>query len=1012
MSEFFDNENENKEQQFSDLKPTEKVEGQMSLEDFVDSQKPNVPEEQKHVPTVEEIEKAPKKEFLGGIADDVKSKVMVNGETENLNENVASSSEDDEITQKIKVNTEALKKFIEKQKELKAHELKAATLQNSENTESDSKASDETDDISKNLSDADEVENMATIENVENDDEEETEGSFEVKKIDKELNNKDSAARKILDLKNRTSSDSDDNGGDSLIYRTLEEVMHESMMPYTEHVILDRALPRVEDGLKPVQRRILYSMYELGLTPDKPFRKSAKIVGDCLGKYHPHGDTSVYDAMVRLAQDFNMRNCLVWGHGNFGSVDGDPPAAMRYTEAKLSPLAVEMIKDIDENTVKFTLNFDDTCKEPETLPGHFPNLLVNGASGIAVGLATNIPPHNLGETIDAVAAYIDNKNIPLKQIMKLLKGPDFPTGGFVIAGDELEKAYETGRGKILIRAKTHIESNGDKKNIVIDELPYQVNKSKLLESIAEISEEKKTTVLGGIADIVDESDGTGMRAVIKLKKDVNPKAVLDLLFKNTNLQVSFGINMVAIADGRPQQMGILDIIAYYAEYQREVVLKRSKYRLEVAKEREHILLGLIIAIKNIDEVIKIIKKSANTTEAKAKLRTRFNLSDRQAQAILDMRLARLTSLEIEKLQKELADIQKQIKDLSAIIASKKMQYEIVKQEMFAIKRAYKSERQTEILKSADKYSVPSDDDAVVVSDCYVAVNALGNIKRISAKNYNMSVKEFNDNTNVNDVHTVISQKAATNMIALCLTNLGNAYKVDVDKIPEAKWKDKGTPIKSVIKDFAESEKIVKILTFEEELPKRILAFFTKSGMVKFSASSEYNVVKSTYQAVKLKDGDEVISIDFVDATDVLLFVSKEGNILVADKADVPLQGRVSIGVKGINMADTDECVAARLVKPTDQIVIVAASGEVKKVKLSEIGLMARYRKGLKLSCGKENIIFADVYKEQTVIAKLQDGNVLSVDGKKIPLVNRTNEGKTMFKTKKGNLISKIYNYEI
>lgn len=990
MSEFFDDENKNEEERFEDKAPIEQVEGQISLTDFANANKPKQEEPTFKKPTVEEIENAPKKEFLGGIADDVKDKITVN--TEALKRFIAKQNErlEEQKQEKLAAAVNKHEEFANKQEEL--------TEQNEEQVEAQGEQV-------QNMQ-AEEAETLADeVNEVETNELDENESAIEIKKIDKEI----AEHSKVVNAGNDSGSGED---GESLIFKTLEEVMHESMLPYTEHVILDRALPRVEDGLKPVQRRILFSMNELGLTPDKPFRKSAKIVGDCLGKYHPHGDSSVYDAMVRLAQDFNMRAPLVWGHGNFGSVDGDDAAAMRYTEAKLSPLAVEMLKDIDENTVKFTLNFDDTCKEPETLPGHFPNLLVNGSSGIAVGLATNIPPHNLGETIDAVAAYIDNKNITLKQIMKILKGPDFPTGGFIVAGEELEKAYETGRGKILIRSKTHIESLGDRKNIVITEMPYGVNKAKLLQSIAEQSEEKKNTVLGGISDIVDESDRTGMRAVIKLKKDVDPKKVLEALFKTTNMQTSFGINMVAIADGRPQQMGLLDIIAYYADYQRDVILKRSKYRLEVAREREHILLGLIIAIKNIDEVVRIIKKSANTTEAKAKLRARFSLSEKQAQAILDMRLARLTSLEIEKLEKELADIQKQIKDLTAIIASKKLQYEIVKQEMFAIKKNYKSERKSAILKSAEQYTTPSDDDEVAVQNCYVAVNALGNIKRISAKNYGMSVKEFSDNSNLNDVHTVLSDKTATNMVALCLTNLGNAYKIDVDKIPEAKWKDKGTPLDKVVKDFKQNEKIIKIICFEEEMPKKILAFFTKLGMVKFSASSEYNVIKSAYQAVKLRDDDEVVFIDFVDQNDVLLFVSREGNILVADKGDVPLQGRISIGVKGINMAESDICVCSRLAKPTDQIIVVSDDGEAKRIKLSEIGLMARYRKGLKLTCGRLGIKYAEVYKEQTVVASLADGENLSVLASKIPVSNRTNEGKTVFKVKKNNLIDKCYSYLI
>ena len=385
-----------------------------------------------------------------------------------------------------------------------------------------------------------------------------------------------------------------------ILVRNMEEVMHDSMMPYSEHVILDRALPRVEDGLKPVQRRILYTMHELGITPDKPYRKSARVVGDCLGKYHPHGDTSIYYAMVRMAQPFSMGATLVDGHGNFGSVDGDGAAAMRYTEVRMAPLALELLRDLEKNTVKWRCNFDDTRMEPDILPGRFPNLLVNGASGIAVGLATNIPPHNLAETIDGVVAFIDNPRIKLKDMMKIIKGPDFPTGGYVIGGDELVKAYETGRGKITLRAKVHIENgDNDKKIIVIDELPYQVNKAQLLENILKLREDKKG-ILTGISDIADESDRNGMRAVIKVKRDCDPKPILDMLFKHTNLSISFGINMVAIADGKPQQMGLLDILSYYVDYQRQVILKRTKFELEEKKEREHILEGLVIAVRNID----------------------------------------------------------------------------------------------------------------------------------------------------------------------------------------------------------------------------------------------------------------------------------------------------------------------------------------------------------------------------------------------------------------------------
>ncbi len=426
---------------------------------------------------------------------------------------------------------------------------------------------------------------------------------------------------KPISTKNEIEPQEDNNNGGhtGIIYKSLEEVFHDSMIPYTEHVVMDRALPRVEDGLKPVQRRILYSMMELGLYPDKPYRKSARIVGDCMGKYHPHGDSSVYDAMVRMSQDFVLRGPLVDGHGNFGSIDGDSAAAMRYTEARMTPLALELLRDLDKGTVKWSLNFDDTLKEPDMLPGRFPNLLVNGASGIAVGVATNIPPHNLGEVIDGVVAYIDNPNISLEKMMTIIKAPDFPTGGELILGDGLETAYRTGKGKITIRAKVGIETSGDKTSLIITELPYQVNKAQLLQKIAELKEQNKDK-LSVISEIRDESDRKGMRAVIRLKKEANPKKVLEFLFKSTNLQVGFTFNMVAIAGGKPKLMSLLEIISYYTEYQREVIVRRTKFDLNVAKERAHIVEGLLIAIKNIDEVIKIIKKSANVTEAKTKLK--------------------------------------------------------------------------------------------------------------------------------------------------------------------------------------------------------------------------------------------------------------------------------------------------------------------------------------------------------------------------------------------------------
>ncbi|MDD6882449.1 MAG: DNA topoisomerase 4 subunit A, partial [Eubacteriales bacterium] len=484
------------------------------------------------------------------------------------------------------------------------------------------------------------------------------------------------------------------NGNDAIVFqqeivqKTMEDVMHDSMMPYSEHVILERALPRVEDGLKPVQRRILFTMHELGLTSDKPHRKCARIVGDCLGKYHPHGDSSVYDALARMAQPFAMRALLVDGHGNFGSIDGDSPAAMRYTEARMTGFAEILLQDIDKDTVGFHLNFDDTLKEPDLLPARFPNLLVNGAMGIAVGLATNIPPHNMGETIDAAVAMIDKPGITTRELMHYLPGPDFPTGGVLACGEELVQAYETGRGRLKLRAKVHIEDgSAGRKMIVLTEMPYPANKAALLEKVLRLSEEKKA-LLGGIYDIRDESDRTGMRAVIELRKDADVDKTLAALYKYSDLQMTFGVNMVAIADGKPVQMGVKTMLEHFICHQKNVVTRRTKYELAQAEARAHILEGLIVAVDNLDEVIRLIRASKNPKEAKTRLIERFGFSEIQAQAILDMRLQRLTNLEILALKQEYAELERLIKRLKGILASEKKLLEVIKAELKEIREKY------------------------------------------------------------------------------------------------------------------------------------------------------------------------------------------------------------------------------------------------------------------------------------------------------------------------------------
>lgn len=801
-----------------------------------------------------------------------------------------------------------------------------------------------------------------------------------------------------------------------VITKSMEEVMHESMLPYSEYVILDRALPRVEDGLKPVQRRILYTMHELGIRHDTPYRKCARIVGDCLGKYHPHGDSSVYGALVRLAQPFNMNAPLVDGQGNFGSVDGDGAAAMRYTEARLTALSLELLRDLDKDTVRWSCNFDDTLKEPDMLPGRFPNLLVNGASGIAVGLATNIPPHNLAETIDGVCAYIDKPTMSLKEMMKIIKGPDFPTGGYVIGGDELVKAYETGKGKITLRAKLHIESDdNDKKLIVIDELPYQVNKSALLESILKLKEEKKGPLLF-IQDITDESDRNGMRAVIKVKKDGDVNAILNLLYKGTNLSTSFGINMVAIADGKPQQMGLFDIIAYYVDYQREIIVRRTKFELEAAKNREHILEGLVIAVENIDEVVKVIKNSSSTTDARERLRKRFDLSEVQAQAILDLRLARLTHLEVFKLEQELREVRALVAKLQAILASKKLQMETVKTEMQQIKKQFKEGRKTAVLNDVSAYVVPDESQGKPTEDVVVAINALGHLKKMMVKNFSMATKDFTDNSTKKEICSSIV-RTDTDHRLYCFTNKGNCYKVDVDSIPDGKWRDVGAPLSKVFAGALEDERVLYALNIEDALPSGSLLFYTRSGMVKKSEWKELGVVKSAFQVCKVNDGDEIIGIEQYEPGSSLMFVTQKGMCLNADMSDIPLQGRIAAGVKGIQLTDGDKCVFIRQVTNEGEIVLITNRGFGKRVICADIDVMGRYRKGVKIiDFGKtrpsngDSIVFASYVKEPyKVVIEAEDGYMMAFSTEDISIQNRTHAGKQLFKGRLDIVAGYIYN---
>lgn len=776
-----------------------------------------------------------------------------------------------------------------------------------------------------------------------------------------------------------------------LFVEPLEKVLHSSMLPYAEFVILDRALPRVEDGLKPVQRRILYTMHEMGLTPDKPHKKCARIVGDCMGKYHPHGDSSVYGAMVNMAQDFNMGKTLVDGHGNFGSVDGDPAAAMRYTEARLAAPALELLRDIDKETVPFSLNFDDSLKEPDVLPGRFPNLLVNGAYGIAVGLATNIPTHNLEEVIDGVVAYIDNPAISLEGMMTHVPCPDFPTGGIIIA-NELIQAYKTGRGRITIRAKISIEpTDNGKTNLVITELPYQVNKAQLLRRIVELCDEKKEE-LAAVDHVSDESDRTGMRAVVRIKKGGDIRQVLKVLYKNTDLETSFGINMVVIADGKPQQLGLMEIIRHYTAYQRQVILRRTKFDLNEAESRCHVLEGLIVAVRNIDEVIAIIKSADSTADARSKLMQRFELTEIQAQAILDLRLARLTKLEVFKLEEELKELKKRIKKLTAISKSKDLQLQVVKEEISEIKGKYPTPRRSRLVYTAEEADelLAVTTEKVPGAKCTLVRCADEKIKVLTGKNADALKSpltgKFKAGLVALDVLSTVTDK-----VIYAFTNFGNLHRLDISATElSCKLSDTGADLAELSSAATQGEKCVKFFGIGDKFPTGNLLFFTQKGMVKKSSWEEYaNAKKGVLQAVKVADDDELIAVEVEREEDeTMLFVTEQGYCLNALKSDIPLHGRVSGGVKGIMLREGD-CV--KFVTQTNgegEIVVVTSEGKFKKVISSQIDVTARYKKGsmvVALPEG-EKVIAASYVTIPYKIAVVEKGNkVSSISSEEIPI---------------------------
>ena len=732
----------------------------------------------------------------------------------------------------------------------------------------------------------------------------------------------------------------------------MQKTMKDYYIDYAMSVIASRALPDVRDGLKPVQRRILYSMVELNNGPDKPHRKCARIVGDTMGKYHPHGDLSIYEALVKLAQDFNTRYPLVDGHGNFGSVDGDGAAAMRYTEARLSKISMEMTADLNKDTVDFIPNFHETEKEPTVLPSRYPNLLVNGTSGIAVGMATNIPPHNLREVIGAVVKIIDNKinedrETTLEEILEIVKGPDFPTGGTIIGKTAIEEAYRTGRAKIRVRAVTNIEPMPNGKNrIVVTELPYMVNKARLIENIADLVRDKRVE---GITDLRDESDREGMRIAIELRRDVNPNIILNQLYKHTQLQDTFGVIMLALVDNQPKVLNLYEMLKYYLMHQEDVVTRRTKYDLNKAEERAHILEGLIIALDNIDRVISIIRGSSTVQAAKESLMKEFNLTDAQSQAIVDMRLRSLTGLERSKIEAELADLQKKIEEYRAILADKNKLLTVIKTEISLIADKYGDERRTSI--GYDEYDL-SMEDLIPDEACVIARTNMGYVKRMTPDNFKSQHRggkgikgmQTLEEDYIKDLFMTTSHHVLT-----FFTNTGRAYKLKAYEIPEAGRTSRGTAIINLLQ-LAPGETITAVVPVKvEDISDNDYLFMaTKNGIVKKTPCREFaNIRKNGIQAMTLRDDDELIEVKLTDDTTEVMMVTKLGMCIRFKATDVRPTGRSAMGVIGMNLMDTDEVVGVQLNTQGDTMLIVSENGMGKKTDISEYAVQHRGGKGVK-----------------------------------------------------------------
>ncbi len=783
----------------------------------------------------------------------------------------------------------------------------------------------------------------------------------------------------------------------------VDDELKKSFIAYAMAVNVSRAIPDVRDGLKPVHRRILYSMHEMGLYNDKAYRKCARIVGDVLGKYHPHGDFAVYDALVRLAQDFTINFPLVDGHGNFGSVDGDPPAAMRYTEARMSKLAAEMLRDLDKETVDYYPTFDDTGMQPCVLPSRFPNLLVNGSDGIAVGMATNIPPHNLAEVISGVIAQIDNPDITIEELMEYIPAPDFPTGAILMGRAGIKRAYRTGRGNYVLRSKCEIEEytsgNTSRTRIVVSEIPYQVNKARLIENIADLVKDKR---IEGISDIREESDRDGMRIVIELRKDANAQVVLNTLYKHTQLQTSNGIILLALVDGEPKVLNLKECIHYYIEHQKDVIVRRTKFDLNKAEERAHIVAGLVLALANIDEVIAIIKQSADKNVAAQKLMEAFELSDKQANAILEMRLQRLTSLEVEKLQEELAALERTIADLKDILANEGRVFEIIKTDLNVIKENYPSERKTELSYDYGEIDI---EDLIEEEEVVISMTHSGYIKRQPVAEYKAQRRGGMGVTAHRPKDEDFVEKlfiSSTHDNILFFSSLGKVYSIKGYEIPEAQRQARGRAIVNLLQ-IAQDEKITAIIPLKADLDGYI-AMATRKGLIKKTALSEFaNIRKVGKIAIKINDDDELISVQFTTGDDELIIASKEGKCIRFSEHGVRPMGRDTQGVKAMNLAEDDYLVDMLVVKEGCQILTITSRGYGKRSDIDDYRLQGRAGKGIKAGVFNEKtgwlVNLKIVNEDEDIMIISNNGTIIRMHVTDISMIGRNTQGVRVMRLK-------------